>query len=550
MNYIPRRFLFLLVLGGIVINATGLLNEILEPDGALYAAISKRMALTSDWINLYSNGTDWLDKPHLPFWLAAVSMKCLGITALAYKLPAFLCFLTGVYYMYQLACILYNKDTALLAVVIYMTALHTLLANFDVRAEACLTAFIIAAIYHLYRASGPQWWIQVLAAAFYCALAVMTKGIFVLITIGGGFVAWWLFTGQWKQLFRLRWWLVLMLILLFILPELYCLYTQFDLHPEKIVFGHTGVSGIRFFFWDSQFGRFFNNGPIHGQGDPFFFLHTTAWAFLPWALLLYIAVVQLFRRKEKGVKERWVIWGSAGISFLLFSLSRFQLPHYIVIVFPHFAMITAAYLMAIRSQKALRQVNIVQHVLFGVLVLLLGTLLVISRLVNPVAAGGLVIVITIIALVCFRQASLQGLTGRSFLFTVLLFLFLNTLFYPALLRYQAGMEAGKSLQAVTPAAHAVLFRCAVYSFEYYAPGLVQYVQTAGELDSLCQVSGPLMVFLPEQEWQLLQHSPLKVHTVQRFNNFHVSQLTGEFLNGFTREGVLEHYILASVSIKK
>lgn len=60
------------------------------------------------------------------------------------------------------------------------------------------------------------------------------------------------------------------ILLIFISPELICLYIQFDSHPEKIVFGNTHVSGIRFFFWDSQFGRFFNTGPIKGKGDPFF----------------------------------------------------------------------------------------------------------------------------------------------------------------------------------------------------------------------------------------------------------------------------------------
>ena len=58
----------------------------------------------------------------------------------------------------------------------------------------------------------------------------------------------------------------LVLLILFINPELICLYIQFDLHPEKILFGHTHVSGIRFFFWDSQFGRFLNTGPIKGAG--------------------------------------------------------------------------------------------------------------------------------------------------------------------------------------------------------------------------------------------------------------------------------------------
>ena len=59
------------------------------------------------------------------------------------------------------------------------------------------------------------------------------------------------------------------------------------MHPEKVVFGKTGVSGIRFFFWDSQF-VVFNTGPIKGKGDLSFSSHHP-WAFYPGAYL-FIAI--------------------------------------------------------------------------------------------------------------------------------------------------------------------------------------------------------------------------------------------------------------------
>ncbi len=88
----------------------------------------------------------------------------------------------------------------------------------------------------------------------------MTKGPFVVICIAAGFIVEWAVKKQWSQFINYKWYVAILLIALFSLPELYCLYVQFDMHPEKIVFGQTNVSGIRFFFWDSQFGRFFNNG--------------------------------------------------------------------------------------------------------------------------------------------------------------------------------------------------------------------------------------------------------------------------------------------------
>lgn len=282
-----------------MLNANGLINDILEPDGALYATISKHIAISGDWLNLYGDGHDWLDKPHFPFWAAALSFKLLGITSFAYKLPAFIFWLAGIWFIFKFATKLYDTITAKVAVIIYIFSLHGILNNFDVRAEPYLTTLSFAAIYYFYKSTISGKWSHIIFTSLMAACAIMTKGIFVLIAIGGGFVIYWIISKQWKQFINYRWWTMLLLILLFITPELYSLYMQFDLHPEKVVFGRTNVSGLKFFFWDSQFGRFFNTGPIKGHGDPSFFLHTILWAFLPWSVLLYIAVIQLIRKKEK-----------------------------------------------------------------------------------------------------------------------------------------------------------------------------------------------------------------------------------------------------------
>jgi 4-amino-4-deoxy-L-arabinose transferase-like glycosyltransferase len=143
----------------------------------------------------------------------------------------------------------------------------------DVRAEAYLTAFVIGSVYHFYQASRSGSYANLVAGSFLAAAAVMTKGIFTLVPIGGAIGGGLLLSRQWAQAFHVRWLAATLLIFLFISPEIYCLWRQFDSHPEKFVFGAVGVSGLRFFFWDSQFGRFFGVGPIRGDGDPLQYLH-------------------------------------------------------------------------------------------------------------------------------------------------------------------------------------------------------------------------------------------------------------------------------------
>ena len=249
------------------------------------------------------------------------------------------------------------------------------------------------------------------------------------------------------QLLKLKWYLAIALVLLFITPELYSLYIQFDLHPEKVVFGKTGVSGLQFFFWDSQFGRFFNNGPIKKQsGDVSFFLHTTLWAFLPWSILFYTAVVNLFKKhvSSKMPKATMVIWASAFFTFLLFSLSKFQLPHYIIIILPQFAIITAVYIdgLNIKAQKIF---SIVQNVVFIIVVLLLIALSLYFDIDYKYLAIGTLLVVAGIGFYFFKGYIQEKIIARSVFISVALMIYLSGFFYPTLLKYESGMNAGNWL---------------------------------------------------------------------------------------------------------
>lgn len=356
----------------VLVNCSAIFVTIIGPDGALYASIAKTMVQKGNFVELFAEGKDWLDKPHFPFWVTALSFNIFGINTWAYKLPGILFLLIGAAYTYAFAKKLYSKEIAYWSPIILLTAEHIILSDNDVRAEPYLTGLIIASVYHYYIAHSKKHWGHLVLGSLFAACAVMTKGMFALIPVFGAFAGELLIKRKWREIFQWQWVIALLLILIFIIPELYCLYYQFDAHPEKLVFGRTGVSGIRFFFWDSQFGRFFNTGPIKGKGDPLFFVHTLLWAFLPWCLLLFAA---LFRKMAKGFKARntqeWYTLSGALLCFLVFSASRFQLPHYINIVFPFFAIITAQYVLSRESKKASRNWNYVQIVIAGLLLALM-----------------------------------------------------------------------------------------------------------------------------------------------------------------------------------
>ncbi len=548
--WLNQWFLPLLLLG-VVVNLSGLFITIIDSDGTLYATIAKTIAQTGDFVNLKVGNVDWLDKPHFPFWMAAISMKLFGINTFAYKLPALLFSALGGYYTYQFAKLVYSITIARLSLLMYVAAAHLFISNNDVRAEPYLTGLLIGSIYYFYiAASAEKWFIPLVKACLLTGAAMMTKGPFILIPIGGGFIAEWVIKKDWKQFYSLKWFLAIALVLLFTLPELYCLYIQFDLHPEKLVFNKRGVSGIRFFFWDSQFGRFFNTGPIQGEGDPLFYLHTMLWAFLPWGLLFYIAIFwKALRAKARdyAFKEEFVSLGGGMLLFLVFSLSKFQLPHYLNILFPFFSIITAQFVVKAARPSLLGIIKWLQYVLIVAMIAVCVLLLCFYRPENNTLAIAIVAITATGCILLFNQQKLMGAIGKSYLAALGVYLFLNGSMYPSLLQYQAGSNAAWYINQNHPNAGAVVnWTANSFSFDYYSKAPSFW----GGLDSLrkCASTGsPVFVFTDNVGIDSLRKNGFSTNVPVAFNYFHITEITPDFLYFKTRESALKQLYVVKIT---
>ncbi|MET3875378.1 glycosyltransferase family 39 protein [Chitinophaga sp. OAE865] len=513
----------------VLLQFSALFVPILEPDGALYAGIAKTMVIKHDYWNLYADGHDWLDKPHFPFWMAAVSFRLFGIHTWSYKLPAILFLLMGAWYTYRFAFHLYDEKVARWAVCILLTAEHLVISNNDVRAEPYLTGLIIAAVYHFYRR-------RILPGALFTAFAIMTKGMFALVPVCAAIGGHLLFMRNWKELFHWRWALAAILIALFITPELYALYRQFDQHPEKIVFGATGVSGIRFFFWDSQFGRFMNTGPIKGSGDPFFFFHTLLWAFLPWSVMLYAAVI-IFIKKWKQQKEYYCICAALA-TFALFSLSRFQLPHYLNIIFPFFAILTAQYILSLHTEKGLKFFRVTQYTII-ILIAVAGV--VIDLLYKPamhyawLLLAGALLLLYLLLHYWLDKSTRQAVFYRTISISILLNLYLNTILYPDMMQYQSGSTAAAYANTHLPGKSIGLYQANSYAFDFYLQAPVLRPDSASGL-----------IFTTPDAVASLQRQGYTCTIIRSFPHFYVSKLDLPFVRRATRAGALGERQLVAV----
>jgi 4-amino-4-deoxy-L-arabinose transferase-like glycosyltransferase len=140
------KFLFSL-LGLVYI--IGLFVPLMDNDSAHHANIALHMYLTGDYVNLVDHAGDYLDKPHLHFWLCAFSYKIFGVTTFAYKFPSFVFTILGTYSTFRLGKALYNSEVGKLAALILAAAFAYILANNDVRMDAILTACIAFATWQL-----------------------------------------------------------------------------------------------------------------------------------------------------------------------------------------------------------------------------------------------------------------------------------------------------------------------------------------------------------------------------------------------------------------
>ncbi|MGY4385342.1 4-amino-4-deoxy-L-arabinose transferase-like glycosyltransferase [Pedobacter sp. UYP24] len=534
------RWLYLFIGLAVLVNFSGLFVTIIGPDGALYASIAKTMVVKNNFTDLFVEGRDWLDKPHFPFWMAAISFKIFGITTWAYKLPAIVFTMIGAVYTYMLAQSVYNKQIALWAVLILLTAEHIIISDMDVRAEPYLTGLIIGGIYHLYKAQSRPWFFHLLIGCVWAACAVMTKGIFALIPVFGAIAGPLVITKNWKMLFNFRWLLAVVFIFLMVIPELWCLYVQFDKHPEKIVFNQTGVSGIRFFFWDSQFGRFFNTGPIKKSGgDPSFFLHTILWAFLPWSILFYIAVVNFFRNKAQRLhEESWLCICGTILTLLVLSLSKFQLPHYIIIIFPFFSIITANYLCNITSPQAIKGINTTQKLVLTLIIILLLVVQFLFRAdITFLCAMLLVLALALLIYISFTIKDHYRIFFQTAAVILLVNVYFNFSYYPSLTKYQGDSEAAIWLNS-NNLSHLPVVKLVnnyAYAIDFYSDQVVHDYRFGEE--KLLPAKPYFLYGQKEEVDELIKANP-NIELVKTFDTYQITRMKLKFLNNASRKNAV------------
>lgn len=538
------RYWFLLILA-VLVYISGMFVKLFENDSAQFAVMAMRMVQENDFLSLFKGPEEYLDKPHMHYWLAAISYKIFGIHEWAYRIPGILATLLGAYSCFGLGKLLYTKDVGKLAALIFMTAQTIVLAAIDVRTDSVLTGFAILAIWQLAAYIETKSLKNIVIGALAAGIAFSTKGQIALLVIGFPLLCHLAYTRTWKRFLS---WKVLVALVVFglaIIPMLYAYYHQFDMHPEKVIRGISNRSGIFFIFWEQSFERMSGSGMGKNSSDYFFFFHTFLWIFLPWTILgiaAYISRLQTFIKLKfkHDVNHEFLTIGGITLIFIVISFAQFKLPHYLNITMPLFAVLTASYLHGLYVNSKAKTIKImlgVQSFILGlffiVLMLICFYVFKFERIYAYVLLGlGL-------ALNMYFFLKREGYYFRIITLSVcgslLLNAVLNSHFYPSLLEYQAGSSMSETItKNNVPVDN-------IYKVsENHTWALDFYNKKPVKITTIAALTGKsdVWVYVDDTELKALRKTGLDWDIQFTEDQFRITRLQRKFLDPTTRKKVL------------
>ena len=540
-----RTYIFLFSLLGLVYVA-GLFVPLMDNDSAHHANIALRMHLTGDYANLIDNGKDYLDKPHLHFWLCAISYKIFGVTTVAYKLPSFLFTIGGVYSVYKLGKALYNNETGKLAALIISSAFAFIFANNDVRMDAILTACVAFATWQGVVFIQQKKIVNAIGLAAGLALGFCTKGHIGLFVPAVGLLFYILYKNEWSFFYNWKWLVTLVCFAILISPVVYCYYLQYNLHPEKMVRGQDHINGVKFILLDHSFERFGGGMGGDAKKDYFFFFHSFLWAFAPWAFIGYWAVWQRLKNFLKRENE-WLTIFTFIIFAILVGLSGFKLPHYLNVVFSASSVLIASWIL--ENQKRNRAI-------YNIQVFASAALLLLSFILNgwffPVSnylvIAGMIVSLAIVFHFLMSKVftKLQKAVCLTAAVSIGFFFLYNTNFSPRVLQYQCGNELVKKINdTIDP--EEVYFWKENYSssFNFYTGTLRKQFN-----DSIMNNKRTVWLMFNENNKQQVLESGYQFGRQIQAADYEVSRLNFKFLNPSTRDSATMQMILAEISPKQ
>ncbi len=305
-----------------------------DPDEGYYPETAREMLARGDLLDpVFNNAPRW-GKP-VGFYLAeAVSMRVLGTSEFAARLPSLLAGLGLTLVTASAGAVLLGTGTGFISGVICATALMPSVYSRSAVPDMFLAFFVALSLLAFLKASwqrekpGGHWlWLMYAAAA----LAFLCKGplgaILPTIAIGGYLLA----SGQWRQIPRFK---IVRGVLLFAAVAAPWYVYMHSLHGQDFLVEH---------FIGRNLQRYFTNRWEHA-GPPWYYLPVLIAGTFPWTVAfaagVYTSIRKVFTRAESARPHLFLLCWLVGM-LLFFSFSRSKLPNYVLPLLPSAAILAA-----------------------------------------------------------------------------------------------------------------------------------------------------------------------------------------------------------------
>jgi len=227
-------------------------------------------------------------------------------------------------------------------VLILLTSVEFFLLARIVISDMALTFFVTLALCSFYSAvhaeSEKSKWLWCLLMYGSLGAGTLVKGLIGVVIPGMVFLAYLMFTREWRVLRRLHLLPGALLFLVVVAPW----YLWADARNPGY---------LRYFFWDEHFTRYLTSEFDRDESWFFFFIVVFV-GFLPWSLCLPLVAKSLWQKlDDKNIFL--ILW--AVLPFLFFSFSNSKAPQYLLPIYPALAILSGQMIANLFNKPASKQ---------------------------------------------------------------------------------------------------------------------------------------------------------------------------------------------------
>jgi 4-amino-4-deoxy-L-arabinose transferase-like glycosyltransferase len=306
-----------------------------EPDEPRFAEATRQMFARGDFITPYLNGVPRFEKPILSYWMQTAAFAAFGENEFAARLPSALAGIAIVLVLYLLFMEIASRRAALVAGLVMATMFRFVTFARIGLTDVPVMFFVVAALYGFIRAvhrASPAW---ALVGWMCVGLGVLTKGpVGVLpVAIWATYAA---FRRNWSLFARTRPLTGATIALAIALPWYVVMVVQHGRAFTDFALGHEIVERM---LSEESFGA-----PARG-----FFYYLKIWPgdAAPWSVLFVASIGWIAWRwssVDRTVRQPAIFAAAWFICvFVLFSLSRSKVPHYVLPAYPAAALLIGVF---------------------------------------------------------------------------------------------------------------------------------------------------------------------------------------------------------------